>query len=245
MSSAREPGLAEVINRAVQLALARMFKVRVGRIEKFDASTGLADVKLLQKEIREGDGETVIESVAVVSNAVVLCLGGGEYADTYPVEEGDECVVLCADRSLDVWFEKGSDQDQDPVDLRRHNPSDAIAIVGLRSKPNKLTEWPTDRREIGKQGGVKVAVKESEVHLGVDSGEDASDQVALAPATKDELNALRDAHNDLVNAFNQHIHQLTSQGAPVFHKGQTLPVTSQAQQADPVGDINAEKVYAK
>jgi hypothetical protein len=243
MNSARTPLLAEVVNRGIQLALARMFKVRVGRIESFDASKGLADVKPLQQETREVDGGEETYAVAVVSNVPVLCLGGGDYADTFPVQKGDECILVCADLSIDRWFEKGGDQD--PEFKHRHNLTDAFAIVGLRSKPNALSEWPTDRREIGKQGGPRIAVKDDSVHLGVDSGQDATDKVALAPATKQELNDLRTALNNFVQTFNSHTHQVSTSGPPLAHTGTAAPTLSTATQADPVGDIHAEKVYAK
>lgn len=243
MTSARTPTLAEVVNRGVQLALARMFKIRIGSIKSFDASKGLAEVQLLQKEIREIDGGEEVYSVAVIPNVPVMCLGGGDYADTFPVASGDECIVLHTDRSLDAWFDQGGEQD--PVIRSRHQATDAIAIVGLRSKPNTLEEWPTDRREIGMQGGPRVAVKSDSVHLGVDSGDDATDKVALAPATKQELNDLRTALNNFVQTFNTHTHTVSTSGPPLAHTGTAAPTLSTATQADPVGDIHAEKVYAK
>lgn len=176
-SSVRSPQLGEVINRAVQLALANLFVMRTGRIEKFDASTGLADVKPLQKEVVEVDGGTEVVSLAVVPNVPVMCLGGGDFADTFPVAKGDECLLIFADRSLDLWFELGGEQD--PLDLRRHNLTDGIALVGLRAKPKKLSEWDTARRVIGKQGGPRIAVSADTVHLGVDHNQDATEKVVL------------------------------------------------------------------
>lgn len=243
MSSVQKPELAEVINRAVQLALARMFKVRVGRIEKFDASTGLADVKPLQHEVREEDGTTSTYSVAVIPNVPVVSLGGGDFHLTMPVQQNDECVLLCADRSIDLWFDKGGEGD--PLDLRRHNPTDAIAIVGLRSKPRKLSEWPTDRVELGKQGSVKVAVKDGSVHLGVTSGQDATELAAFASNTKSELNKIRTALNTFVQTFNTHTHTVSTAGPPLAHTGTAAPTLSTATQCDPIGEVKCEKVYIK
>jgi len=243
MISARTPTLAEIINRAVQLTLAKMFKVRVGRIEKFDASKGVADVQPLQQEIREIDGGEEVYTIAVIPNVPVMCLGGGDYADTFPVQKGDECLLIICDRSIDLWYDKGDVQD--PIDRRRHNITDAFALVGLRNSQRKLAEWPTDRREIGKQGGPRVALKDDSVHLGVDSGEDATELAAFASKTKDEISKLRDTVNSLVSAYNNHIHQLTSAGSPFSHTGVTQPVAAPAQSPSSVGDVKCEKVYIK
>lgn len=243
MSSVQKPELAEVINRAVQLALARMFKVRVGRIESFDASKGLADVKPLQHEVKEEDGKTSTYAVAVIPNVPVVSLGGGDYHLTMPVQQNDECLLLCADRSIDLWFDRGGDGD--PVDLRRHNVTDAIAIVGLRSKPRQLSEWPTDRVELGKQGGVRVAVKQDGVHLGVQSGQDATELAAFASNTKSELNKIRTALNNFVQTFNTHTHTVSTAGAPLAHTGTAAPTLSTATQCDPIGEVKCEKVYIK
>jgi hypothetical protein len=129
--------------------------------------------------------------------------------------------------------------------LHRHSITDAFAIVGLRSKPRKLTEWPTDRREIGKQGGVKVAVKDSSVHLGVASGQDATELAAFASNVKTELNHLRDAINSLVQQYNTHTHTVSTAGPPLAHTGTTAPTLATGQQANPVGEVKCEKVYIK
>lgn len=242
-TSARTPTLAEVVNRGLQLLSQQLYSIRVGRIEKFDASKGLADVQPLQQEIREIDGGEEVYTIAVIPNVPVICLGGGDYADTYPVAQGDECLLLVSDRSVDAWFDQGGVVD--PVDVRRHNLTDAFALVGLRSKSRALSEWPTDRREIGKQGGPRVSVTDSRVNLGVDSGEDATDAVALEPATKKELKALHDKLQDFINTFAEHTHFVSTAGPPLAHTGTTEPTTSLGPTLDPVGDIAATKVFGK
>lgn len=243
MTTPKTPTLAEVINRAVQLAVAKMFKVRVGRVESFDASTGLAEIKLLQKEIRQIDGGEEVYSLPVIPNVPVFCFGGGDYADTFPVTKGDECVVLHADRSLDVWFDQGTEAD--PIIRHRHDITDAIALVGARSKPNALQEWPTDRREIGKQGGPRIALKDDSVHIGVDSGQDATDMAAIARLVKQELDALRTTVNNFITTFSTHTHNVSTTGGPTAQTGLAAPTTASATPASPVNDVKCEKVYIK
>lgn len=75
---------------------------------------------------------------------VPICFqGGGGVTFTFPVAQGDECLLIVSSRCIDTWFANGF---QDPVnagvneannppDLRMHDLSDCLAIVGLRSKP--------------------------------------------------------------------------------------------------------------
>ena len=241
--STKTPTLAEVLNHTIQLALTRMFKIRVGRIEKFDASKGLADVKPLQHEVRTEEAGDVTYSLAVVPGVPVMSFGGGDYHLTMPVKQGDECLLLCVDRSIDLWHARGGEGD--PVDLRRHNLSDAIAIVGLRSTPRKLDEWPTDRIELGKQGGVRVAVKEDGVHLGVDSGDDASEKAAIASKVKSNDDDLYNKLQSLITKFNTHTHTVTTSGPPLAHTGVTaVPLSTETPPNNPQ-DPACEKVYIK
>jgi hypothetical protein len=174
--SARAPTLAEVINRAVRLAVANLFAVRIGKIKSFDSSTGIAEVQPLLKETFEGESGDVTASMPPISGVPVFCLGGGDFADTYPVAVGDECLLLVCDRSIDLWNKRGGEVD--PADLRRHNISDAIALVGLRSEPRKNTEWDSARRVIGKIGGPRAAFTGTDIQLGVSHNETA-DQAAV------------------------------------------------------------------
>lgn len=196
------PNEAQVITRALDLRLARTYVMRVGRIEKFYADTQLADVKpLLMNEYTDKTGERKAVSVPVLPNVPVAFLGGANGLDTYPVAKGDECMLLFADRSLDRWIEYGDEQD--PGRTPHHDVTDAIAIVGVRSKPKKLTEFDENRKVIAHSvGAPRVAMTSSEIHLGVDHNENATDWVALANKTKQEIQALRDTVNALVTTMN-------------------------------------------
>jgi phage baseplate assembly protein V len=76
------------------------------------------------------------------------------------------------------------------------------------------------------------------VHLGAKA---ATDFVALAAATKSEINALRTTVNSLVTTFNAHTHPYvdTPIGAAV-----TAPTATSASAPAAVGDVKATKVKA-
>ena len=66
-------------------------------------------------------------------------MGGGSSYITHPITAGDQCLVLFSDYMLDNWKNTG---DTVPSDFpRRHDISDAIAIVGLRALPQALQNY--------------------------------------------------------------------------------------------------------
>ena len=57
-----------------------------------------------------------------------------------PVQAGDPCLVLFADRSIDAWYSTGSESA--PTSPRCHDLSDGIAFVGINSLAGPLTAFP-------------------------------------------------------------------------------------------------------
>jgi hypothetical protein len=72
------------------------------------------------------------------------------YAD-FPVKEGDECLVIFADRCIDFWWQSGGIQE--PVDGRMHDLSDAFCIVGPQSQAKKISGISTSAVELRSDDG--------------------------------------------------------------------------------------------
>lgn len=56
---------------------------------------------------------------------------------TFPVKEGDECLVIFGDRCIDFWWQSGSIQES--VDDRTHDLSYAFCIVSPQSQAKKIS----------------------------------------------------------------------------------------------------------
>jgi len=70
---------------------------------------------------------------------VVLCFPrGGGYAITFPVQPGDEVLIMFASRCIDGWWQSGG-KNNVPPDLRMHDLSDSFAILAPTSQPKKLS----------------------------------------------------------------------------------------------------------
>ena len=76
---------------------------------------------------------------------------GGGCTLTFPVEAGDECLVIFADRCIDFWWQNGGIQE--PVDDRMHDLSDAFCIVGPQSQARKISGINTSATQLRSDDG--------------------------------------------------------------------------------------------
>lgn len=103
-------------------------------VESYDKAAQTVTVKPTLRERLSGG--TYVE-LPLLSDIPVFFPGGASSGITFPVQKGDECLVIFADRCIDAWFQYGGIQN--PVSLRRHDLSDGFAFVGFRSQHNALT----------------------------------------------------------------------------------------------------------
>lgn len=103
--------------------------VRVGIIESFNAEDLTAEVLITNKRTLgiNKDGTQNTKEYAVITAKICYCT---PYI-TYPIEKGEECILLFNDRELESWFISGEVQPE--AYPRMHDLTDCIAIVGLRS----------------------------------------------------------------------------------------------------------------
>ena len=91
------------------------------KVLRYKPDKRTVDAQPLVREIGESEDLPILIDVPVWFP--------GSY--TYNVYEGDECLVVFADRSIDGWYQTGDVSN--PISARRHNLSDGIAFVGIRS----------------------------------------------------------------------------------------------------------------
>ncbi|WP_316425709.1 Gp138 family membrane-puncturing spike protein [Klebsiella oxytoca] len=138
-----------------QLAQAIMSAMRVsipGIIQSFDtdAVTAVVQPAIKGSEQDESGAEVSVNLPLLVDVPVVFPRGGG-CTLTFPVTEGDECLVIFADRCIDFWWQSGGVQE--PVDGRMHDLSDAFCIVGPQSQAKKISGISTSAVELRSDDG--------------------------------------------------------------------------------------------
>lgn len=166
MTETRTPDLAELLREAVDHALRDVHVALPGRVESFDADAQTAQVQPLVK--RRDFAAEQARRMPVLNGVPVVFPSAGGYRLTFPLAKGDTVLLVFAHRSLDVWQANGGEVD--PGDLRHHDVSDAVAIVGLHDNRHPLSDFATDGLVLGKDGGATVKVTDGAITVDAGSG---------------------------------------------------------------------------
>ena len=137
-----------------------------GRVESYDSTKQRATVQPAIKRAHIDEaGNRVVEALPPIPDVPVVFPGGGGYRLTFPIQRGDGVLLVFSEASMDKWLAKGGVVD--PVDDRRHDLTDAIAVPGLRSFATPLTDVPTDGISLGVDaGGLELRITGSEIRAG-------------------------------------------------------------------------------
>lgn len=128
---------AEAIIRNISIS---MNCIKIGEIVSFDKSEQTATVKVLHR-MDENYNLNLKETVEypVLGKVPVMVLQGGGSKITFPINAGDQCLLLFCDYMIDNWWISGDVSASDFP--RRHDLSDAIAIVGLNALPKAIKDY--------------------------------------------------------------------------------------------------------
>lgn len=136
----QDPNLTDVLRRLKSDTLRTLNCVKVGVIDSFDPDKRTAMVQIAFKRVvpdpQNPPNGTKLQSYPVLVDCPVVTIQGGGGALTFPIKQGDECLVLFSDANLDAWFKNGGEAA--PFDGRVHDLSDGIVLVGLNSLANAL-----------------------------------------------------------------------------------------------------------
>lgn len=142
--TANAPDLSDVLQNFKDDIMKSLNAVQVGQVEAFNASRQTVSVKIAIKQVIDElpDGTRTFQEMPLMMECPMIFLGGGDAHLTMPIQQGDSCIVLFNDRDIDNWFIEGGIKA--PNTKRKHDLSDAFAIVGVRNLQNALTDYPTD-----------------------------------------------------------------------------------------------------
>ena len=87
----------------------------------------------------------------LILDAPVIFPRGGGCTLTFPVKEGDECLVVFADRCIDFWWQSGGVQNGSRG--RMHDYSDAFVIPGPQSQAKKISGISTTAAQLRTDDG--------------------------------------------------------------------------------------------
>lgn len=162
-----DPLLKDVLNQFKKDIFLSLNCHHIGTIQSFDPEDQTATVTINYKKTfsqRKPGGVYVqqLRDYPPLIDCPVIVLGGGPTSLTFPIQEGDECIVLFNDRDLDTWF--SGDSNSGNATVRQHSLADAVVLVGLRSVNSSLEEYDEDRAVL-QNGSTKVAIGPSLIEI--------------------------------------------------------------------------------
>lgn len=140
------PQLPDVLLNLKQDIFATLNCHMPGIIQSFDATKCTAVVQPIFKRLLPNG--TIVSRKVLLDCPVIFPSGGGGRL-TFPVTQGDQCLIVYADRRLDEWAANGVEVL--PGDPRMHDLSDGIVMVGF-DPTGKMGPVPTDKVELSYQG---------------------------------------------------------------------------------------------
>lgn len=152
----REQELKQSIGFGIHVALPAV-------VQSYNSSNQTVEVQPTVRERTITDGNQIrYIQYPLLINVPVVFPQVGSYQLTFPISPGDECLVVFSDLSIDNWWLNGNVQN--PIEQRRHDLSDGMAIFGLmnqeRLKDQSHSAVPDDGMAlINTANGVAVGIK--------------------------------------------------------------------------------------
>ena len=96
--------------------------------------------------VTKQDDTEVSTQMPVIVDCPVVYMGGGGFVATFPIQPGDEALVIFADRCIDGWWQSGKVSPQSV--LRMHSLSDGFALIGPRSQLKAIPNISTSSAQL-------------------------------------------------------------------------------------------------
>ncbi len=185
-----QPSEAETIREIVRSEIARLHTSIPAVVLSYDRATQRATVQPVVRFSRRDaeTGERITYLAPPVANRPVVWPSSGTVSLTWDLSNGDPCVLVFSERSLDEWLTTG-ERDNEPQDPRRHHLSDAVVFPGGRSFADAL---PAAAYAAG-----ATVLRGADIRLGSSA---ATDAVSLSSLVASNLNALAAAFDAWVPA---------------------------------------------
>lgn len=131
--------MEEAINAIIDSRLAAVHTHVPFRVVSVDYSKKpptLVAQPTIKATVAQPDGSQKWVDLPQVPDVPIHFPGGGGVSMTFPIKAGDEGLLMISTRSIDQQQQSGGDQQQ--LDLRPHDLSNAYAMVGTRTQATAL-----------------------------------------------------------------------------------------------------------
>jgi hypothetical protein len=185
----RQVTQSEIVNEAIESDRNSRYHCMPGSVVAFYASEQTVDVQPTVNDTRTDldTGATFSEQWPVIPHVPIAFPRGGGYAMAFPMNVGDNVMLIAFDLDPTAWRTTGNRSD--PADTRRHVGSYWWAIPCDLSVPNVMKSASTAGTALvlGLDGGTPlIIINASSIQLGSSGG----DFVALASKTNSAIKAM-------------------------------------------------------
>lgn len=101
--------------------------------------------------ITDEQGKQMSVALPLLLDCPVQFPSGGGCTLTFPIQPGDECLLVFASRCIDAWWQSGGVQPQ--AELRMHDLSDGFVLPGFRSVPRAIEGISTSAAQLRSDDG--------------------------------------------------------------------------------------------
>lgn len=151
----RFAGEEEALRTAMQGMRAGLWTCLPGIVQSFNTDDPGNVTAVIQPSImgvvQAQDGTYQAVNLPLLPDVPVVFPRGGGCTLTFPIQPGDECLVVFSSRCIDGWWQSGGVQL--PMEPRMHDLSDGFAILGPQSKPNKIANISTTEVQLRSDDG--------------------------------------------------------------------------------------------
>ncbi len=138
--SKKDLSLSKLLEDAARVSMADVWVSMPARVEKYDPDRQTITAQpLLRGRKKNDDDEYEAERIPPVTSVPVIFNGTRAGGLSFPVEVGDEVLLVFVSGGLERWISSG--EESDAVDDRRNYISDAFAILGVLS-PARVGDAP-------------------------------------------------------------------------------------------------------
>ena len=160
--SPEEPSIADLLAEHKKNIMFTLNSHHLGTIQAFDQVHQTAQVSINYTKtiftFIKGAYQPQQINYPLLTTVPVIVLTGGSSGMTFPIQQGDQCILLCNDRDIDNWF---NGQAFGPVATSRaHALTDAFALVGIHPLAKSLSNYDTTRA-VMRGGSAVLGVNQS------------------------------------------------------------------------------------
>ena len=121
-------------------------------VQEFDPETLTCVCQpTIKGRIKKPDGSIELVDMPLLLDCPVVFPHAGGCSLTFPVKQGDECLVVFSCRGIDFWWQQGGVQP--PPEPRMHDLSDGFAILGVWAQVTKIASVSTSSVQLRSDDG--------------------------------------------------------------------------------------------